>query len=447
MINIVDRGVRAAIQDAVGHPGPFPPEELAAISELYVQHASDVSEVRVCTGLTRLELVACAVGSLTAVAALDRLTCLHVLGCPIQDASPLAGHPALEDLRIDFCFLQDLAPLTELSRLWRGRFIGNPLTTASWEEIRPRWRRTRAVGIDRIRLLEFGPRAAWQATRAMWDHQVGLCFGMLDAVRPVLVRPGIARINGAVVDSCHAHAASLIIAAEQGDSADEIFQQNKEFFEARGLAGPADFSSHRILGDADDARSWIQSASDRDRQLLQQFISSFPDQVFFREDTVVFAAMAERAGTPVPAPIAGSRAMLAGVLPDEDARFRLASSTRNSPRRDRLSAIWYHQNPGVYSTPDRKSLLLDKAGLFPLAEWIETADSILAARAAGDDSAIYELSEEDLDDALAEGLPVTGSIYRLFDSYPELLARIDAFELPDGTLITARGSRGPSQGS
>lgn len=443
MIDIADQGMRMAIQAAVGHPGPFTAEELAAISELRVQHASDVSEVRYCAGLTHLELVACAIDSLADVAPLHQLSRLHVLGCPIEDASPLAAHPALEDLRIDFCFLQDLSPLTEISELWRGRFVGNPLTHASWADIRPRWQRSPVPRTNRLRQLEFGPDSAWQATRTMWDHDVRLCFGVLDGVRPVLVRPGLAPIDGAVVDACQATDAGLIIATERGDSADEIFQLNKEYFERSGLARPDDFSSHRVLGDAQDARRWIEPAPERDRQLLQQFISNFPDQIFFREDAVVFEAMAERAGTPVPAPVASSRAMLAGILPDEDSRFRLAEYTGNSPRADHLSAIWYHQKPGVYSTRDRKKLLLDDAALFPLAEWIETSDSILAARAGDDDPAIYEFGEEDLYDARSEGRAVAESVYRVFASYPELLAHIDAFELPDGTLITARASGDP----
>src|SRR5215468_333321 len=343
MIDIIDPGVRLAIERAAGHPAPFAAGELAAITELRVRGAREISELRHCPGLHDLELVACDVQTLAAVPALDRLSRLDVLGCPIEDADPLAGHPALEDLKLDFCFLRDLGPLTTIAALRRGRFIGNPLDPASWDDIRPRWLHTRAARTDRMRLLEFGPRSAWEVTRMMWEHRVRLCFALLDGVHPTLVRPGIARIDGALVDACHADAADLIIAAGADSETDEIFRLNSEFDESHGLARPADFSSHRVFGDADDARSWIEPAADSDRPFLQRFIGSFPGQVFIREDAVVAAAIGEDAGVRVPAPIASARVMLAGVLPDEDAQFRLRGYTGASPRADRVTTIWYHQ--------------------------------------------------------------------------------------------------------
>jgi hypothetical protein len=448
MIDITDAGVRMAIERAVGHPAPFSADELAALTELRVHSAAEISELRHCPGLSVLELVACDVRTLATVPALDRLSRLHVLGCPIEGADPLAGHPVLEDLRLDFCFLQDLEPLTTIGTLRRGRFIGNPLDPASWDDVRPRWQQTRVARTNRARLLEFGPRHAWEITRLMWNHQVRLCFALMDGVRPALVRPGISQSDGALVDACHANAAGLIIATERGDTADEIFRRNSEFADSRGLARPADFSSHRAFGDAEDARSWIEPAADRDRPFLDRFIGHFPDQIFFREDAVILSAIGESAGTPVPAPIVGARSVLAGVLPDEDARFRLTGYIGTSPRVDSVPTIWYNQSLGSYSTPDRRRLFLGEAGLSPLAEWIETADSILAVRATGDDPAIYEFSEEDLDDARSEGRPFTDSVYRVFSSYAEMLAHIAGFILPDGRLITASdaGPERPGRG-
>ena len=441
MIDITDPGVRQAMADALGHPAPFPADELAALTELRVHGASDLAELRHCPGLGFLELAGCDIRTLAAVPVLDRLSRLHVLGCPLEDADPLAGHPALEDLRLDFCFLRDLTPLTTIGTLRHGRFIGTPLAPDSWEGVRPRWQRTRTAPDDRARLLEFGPRSAWEVTRLMWEHGVRLGFALLDGARPALVRPGIAVDGGMVLDACPADAASLILATEDGADADTIFRENLEFYQARGQGRPADFASHRVFGDADEARGWLPSDDQPD---LRQFIDRFPGQVFFWEDAVVAAAVSAEAETPVPAPVAGARAVLAGALPDEDARFRLTGYTGISPRADRGPAIWYRPSLGRYSTPDRRELFLSDAGLFPLAEAVEAGGSILAARAAGGDPAIYEFSEEDLADARSEGRPVTDSVYRVFVSYAELLAHIAAFRLPDGTVINAADGSEPT---
>ena len=442
MTAIADTVLRGAIEKAVGHPAPFSGDELAAITELRVQHARDLSGLQHCTGLRGLELTACDVGTLRDVAGCRRLAWLHVLGCPIEDATPLAGHASLEEIRISFCFLRDLTPLTEIAQLRRGQFIGNPLTSSSWHDLRPRWRRTRTAHTRRVRLLEFGPEDAWEATRRMWERQVKLSFGLLDGWRPALIRPGIPRGRDVVIDACHAAPAGLIIAAEGGDDADAIFQQNCDYADSRGLPRPADFTAHRVLGDADDASDWAGSASADDTALLNRFIENFAGHAFFREDEAVAEAISARAGVALPAPLARSRAVLAGAFPDEGARFRLARYRGFSPRADALPDIWYRPIPGLYSTEERKQLFLHEAGLFPIAEWLETGHSTLAVRMNEGDRAIYEFAEQDLYNAQSEGRPITGSVYRVFSSYAELLASIGAYRLPEGDLITTTDDSG-----
>jgi hypothetical protein len=91
----------------------------------------------------------------------------------------------------------------------------------------------------------------------------------------------------------------------------------------------------------------------------------------------------------------------------------------------------------VYSTEERKQLLREQAGVFPLAEWIETGRSFLAGTISSADPAIYEFGEQDLYDAVHDRRPLASSLYRVFPSHAEMLAHIAVFKLTDGTVIEA----------
>ncbi|MDI6104119.1 hypothetical protein QLQ12_36560 [Actinoplanes sp. NEAU-A12] len=426
MIEIVDHGVRSAAEQAIGHPPPFSANELDAVAELRVLHAEELGELRHCTGLTTLELTACAIRTLDDVAGLDRLEKLRVLACPVEDAGPLAGHAALAEISLDFCFLTDLAPLTTVGGLRRGRFLGNPIEPASWHEIRPAWQRSRSGG--RLRLLEFGPAEAWEFAREAWEHDVRICCGLLDGLRPVLVRPGIPDSPGVTVEAVHGFGGAVVAAARRGESTDDIYRRNRDWAAGQGLDRPADFGSHRTLGDAEDARSWVSGTPDA--EALERFVAHFPDTVFYREDDVVHAAMAGLAGVPVPEAVAASRSVLAGILPDDRVQFRIIEPR---PTAD----VWYLPVPGAYDTDERRELIRDQAGLFPLAEWVETGHSILAARLADDDPAVYEFDEHEMTVTRRRGQPLTDSTHRVAASHADLLSRIAVYRLSDGTEMPA----------
>jgi hypothetical protein len=421
---------------ACGHPTPFSHSELAELTELRVLGSRRVSELRACPGLRRLEIVASDLVTLDELAGLDALVSLSVLGCPVESAAALAGHAALQDVRIDFTFLQDIAPLIQIPNLRRGRFVGNPIDEVGWRDLRVAWRRSRAEGSEKLRLLEFGPDDAWEATRSLWEHEVRLSFGVLDGTRPVLVRPGVPTMDDDEVESCPADPAALMIAAGRGDRTDAIFESNHHFATSHGFSGPIDFTGHRLLGDAVEALGWVRSSRTATRDLLVQFIESFPDQVFFR-DLDVPAAGPGPTAEPMPPTLTSTRGILAGALPDQDARFHLSAFAGNSPRADSLPDIWFVPRDTAYASQERRRLLHERARLFPVAEWTETARSILAVSLDNGDPAIYEFGEEDLQDAVSEGRPIADSIHRVFSSYAELLSHIDGYTLRDGTRIAA----------
>jgi hypothetical protein len=437
MTSVEDAGVRAALQRALGHGAPYTDDDLARVTSLRVHGAADISALRECRDLQRLELFGSDITALDDIARLPALTELQVLGCPVADVAPLARATSLVELRIDFCFVEDLAPIVDLPQLRRGRFVGNPFAPASWHEIRPRWQRTSASGTGRRPVLEFGATRTWDTTRRMWDRGIRLCFAVLDGLRSILVRPGSCRTEGIEVDATEAPSARLAMAIDEGQATDELFDEIAGYWDRKGHPRPTDFASHRVFGDGADAAEWIADAPDTERADLARFIGHFPDAVFYKETEPVFAAVSALTECAYPAALAASRAILAGAVPDERPSFQLRSFTGSSPRAERLASIWYAQNLGIYSVSDRKKLLRDQARVFPIAEWIETGRSFLVSALSETDPTVYELAEQDLLDAVLDGRPLAAEMSRVFRSHAELLANVRAWKLPDGTVIEA----------
>ena len=288
-------------------------------------------------------------------------------------------------------------------------------------------------------IFELG--AEWEfeleVTRRLRALGLGLCFASLDVLRKVLVRPGKPRVSGEQCDWTTAASGDVWLESIDDWTTEILFDMVRDFRTRRGENADFDFESHRDFGDRDEARGWITADDDAGRRTsLLQFIDRFPGAIFFREDDT-FQNMVERyGGVTLPMWYRSARKVLAGVLPERTAEYRIDRFEGGSPRVSSLSEIWYRPRFENYES-DEGPVLRDTVRVYPFAYWPVQKRSILSVWLDDVQTGVHEFGEPDIFETLRLGKPPRASLYRVYSSYAAMLAHIAAFKLPDGTIINA----------
>ncbi len=441
-VDIQDPAVAAALERATGHIGPYPDDELAKVRELRVVGAGSLDELARCSGLEQLTVIGADVTDLGALSSLKQLRRLSVLACPVTSADGLVGLDQLEELRLDFGFVEDASPLFALPSLRRARLLGNPWSESSWQRFQhhglpPADRHAAARPI-----FELGAESeiVLDATRRLRAFGLDLCFGAVDALRTVLVRPGKARVAGLECDWTVASTGLAWLEAKGPWTTDTMFDKIRDIMTARGENVAFDFESHREFGDRGDALRWIAAETDPTRRSsLVRFIERFPGAVFFREDDAFLAMVERRGGVGLPASYRNARKILAGAFPERKPQYRVNRFEGSSTAASHLSEVWYRSQFEDYAN-DEGPTIRDTVRLYPFAFWPPEKGSMLAVALDGDQPEIYEYRETDIFFELQRGKPADDVIFRVYSSHAELLGHVVAFKLGDDTVIEAPAS-------
>ena len=178
-----------ALARALGHAPPFTVAECESFDgALAVSGARDLSVLGKLRSLKRLEVFRSNLQELTAVASMRGLESLRIIACPVTNLDPLGNLPRLEELEVTFTLVEDAAPIFTLPALHRLRLFGNPLTQASYKQVRsgptpaPSGRRSPAIQVSGS--------DEWERGRKLHERGIALCFARVDHWAPLLVKPG-----------------------------------------------------------------------------------------------------------------------------------------------------------------------------------------------------------------------------------------------------------------
>lgn len=196
-----------------------------------------------------------------------------------------------------------------------------------------------------------------------------------------------------------------------------------------------DLSKHRVRGDSSEAASWVRASSlpDEDKEKLLSFISHFSGLTFFHEDDELLDHVESIDRVKLPSWFRQLRKVLAFVDPPMQVRFD--DYEHLLPRSDDIEDAWYAFDLG-YGDEEQRELFLEKAGCYPIGDWVGTGYSYLAINLWDDsDRRILEFAREDLLDNVLNGKPARASVRAAFDSYSRMLSHIVQGRLQDGTLV------------
>src|SRR5215213_1508345 len=289
-----DTNINAALQAALGHPPPFTADECRDLQgPLALRHTSDISILKHCPNLRRLEIFASDIETLDDLSGLESLETLRISCSTVQSIAALKHCHALETVELVLNLVEDASPLMGLPRLKSGSLAGNPWTPESYHEIIPKLLSTPSEAGTRPPLLDFSNEADWQLTRSLYEHGFRASFAHIDT-RPVLVKPGPPSIPNADCDFIELPASIIRMDMKRpGFTVDALF---KEFIGERGADAPLlsfDFHSHRELGTSADAAAWVRDSSlpTEVKDELMKLVRKFPSLIFYKEDDIFLDRM------------------------------------------------------------------------------------------------------------------------------------------------------------
>ena len=435
-----DSGLNQVLETALGHPPPFEVGELQAIKgSLKVSYAADISLLLHCCNLDQLEIHACNVNSLSALADLKKLTTLRVTCSPIEDIAAIATCTALEVIDIMFTLVEDLTPLMALPNLRQGILIGNPWNETSYNELRPRLLESPTERWHQPPMIEFSNEWDWELTCQLRAHGQRACFAVHEG-RSVLVRPGIPSIPNLDCDFMFIDSGILRPEMYRLD-----YSVDRLFADVFGESEPTEPESlfavkrHYTEGNADEARAWVNTSKlpKATKGALLRFIDRFPTLQFYKEDAELLDGVESSEQVKLPKWLRNIRQTFAYVMYGQLVCVRFDQFDGWSPRSDQLNQVWYSLGLRGYDNEEQRNLI-GKGGFFPVGDWLETGRSTLAIKLdTPKDQKIYEYTEEDLWDNQYDGRPVFESVNVAFNSYAEMLGHIVAVEFQNGEVIEA----------
>ncbi|RKH69405.1 leucine-rich repeat domain-containing protein [Corallococcus aberystwythensis] len=438
-INPSDPGVSTALAQALGHPGPFSEAECAALEgPLVLLHARDVSDLRHCTGLKHLDLIACDVRSLGPLTALTALRQLTILATPIEDLAPLRELPTLAFLTLNFTYVTDALPLVGLPALARAELLGNPWTEESYTIVAQRIASTSSARLGTPPLLLLSLLEDWQVTRMMWECGITASVACPDSREWYLVRAGIPRVTPGPCDAMRNDPVLIEQALKKNPTftLEELFENFLKKRAEPPRVEPSRLMSRRPWGSSVEAASWVQ-ASALDAQTkaeLLRFIARFPTLSFYREPPEFLDEVEAASQVRFPPWLRELRQTLAWMLPGEPERdvqvrfhhFDLPGHAASDP-----ASHWYSIAPGVQSGESPPGFMSLGFSEDPL--WSQ----LVIRKDAPKDTVIYDFAEEMFRDLQLEGVGTQGTLGPAFASYATMLAAIDAVRVRDGEPLLA----------
>jgi hypothetical protein len=433
-----DRALADAFKEALGHPAPFADDECRhLVGPLRIQHAQDLSELRHCPNLRRLELFGCDITDLDFLVGLQQLTTLKVTASTLAEINRLADCPTIEHLELNFTFVEDMRPLLALPRLKSGTLLGNPWSEESFYQLRPQLLQEDS---GQGPLLEFSTRQDWQFGRKLYDYGVPFTFSGLDGTRRVMVRPGIPVYTQAGCDFINdtEYPVEFLLfelqkMAEVGPEVTALVFDMLAKSERENANRNFDLNSHRTLGHALEARQWVEQSllPPTEKAQLLRFIARFPKLIFYKEDKAVIAAIEAMTQATLPAWFADVRTALAFVLPGEQTWVNFDASATS-----RLSGDFqFELNQFVVSWDPRKRFVEGNERIQPFT--IATSPDIqlllVFNSADSDDKRIYTYNIESLKDPFYDQEHSLSDVLRVvFDSYADLFDHISGIAVSRG---------------
>jgi hypothetical protein len=345
--------------------------------------------------------------------------------------------PPLELLELNFSVVRDATPLLASRSLRVLRAYGVPWDVESYDVTLYEWR----LGDhgEPAPAIELSRRSEWRVCHALFAAGVEACLATLPGRWTALVRPGI----HAGQDYCEGYPEQMVPALAQQTPA-SWSEAAATGFRTTSLAdAPVDrFQAEWESGTDADARRWVASTSldDGDRAALARFISRFSDATFWREPAAMQATEEKRLRTRIPSRLARLRSdVLAGIRPDEPyLRLRVDGFDHDGPHG--AGDGWFVVGLLGYGNDERRTLLHDELGLFPIGDSVVEAGytEFAVNLRDSDDPIVYEYRTQELFHARSSGQPVRVLVRPAFTSVASMFGHVTAYSLDDRVVEGAK---------
>lgn len=432
MIIFQEKAISRAIEQVVAHPEPFSAEELQAVPRLIIWHASHLAELSHCVNLQELEIYASDITDIAFVATLEALDVLKLYAVPLADIQALATCRHLKQVNLAFTYVRELAPLRDLPELQQGIVIGNPLSDACYHECLPQLLNA-SDHAETHRMLLGPDEESWKCTRRLHDkYTLPLCYGKLEGVRGVTVRPGIPKYTQGNVDFVtddEFDIADLLfdLSFRSDDDREELLQKTFGVaLEKNPGVRQLNFTPQREIGNQQQALAWIDAADlpAAITSALRHFVEHFPTLTYSREPADAIERDARKAGVTLPPQFVNMRQTLTSVEPHRDALIRFDPETEQKHWEG--SAVWFRLSVTDMSRYDRERLAAQNAKILPYGfATSEHRDLTLAINVSGaKDTRVYAYFPENLDSPELGPPYISKAVNTLFISYVELFEHI-----------------------
>jgi hypothetical protein len=428
-IQIKDEHLERGLSKAIGHSAPFSTDELKSIKKLRIKHAHDLAPLAECLNLKNLTLVGCEIENLDALKGFTQLDILRVEYSTLTDISALGTIKSLMTVQLDCNNVENITPLLELPRLSYISLVGNPLSSESYHDIIPK---LPGASLDK----KYSGKQEWELTLELRQRGMQACY-YRENLDYYLCVPGLEVTE--FPEAGHALIKPDALRAELANpDADlrTIYQKYQPQLGSVTILQPFqptfDFQSHRIIGQAEDAKRWVnESELDlKEKTALLSFVDRFPGIGFFKEDDELLNYVEQRDSIKLPDWLRAIRKTLA--YPYHPEQYL-------SLQFDRFETDWMELgNDETYSVfnlrgslyPEEREAVIVRAGAFPIGNGGPSDQRVLAINLKDpNDKCVYHFVDQDVFDDLFKVYLVA------FKSYAEMFDHIVAIRFADGTEI------------
>lgn len=425
MVEILNPGIRNFLEQFLGHTNPFLVEELVTITTLTANHLKSLANIEYFPNLETLEIYFSELAGLEDLIALEKLTNLTICASTIDSVAALAECKNLETVQFNLTSVEDLSVVFGLSNLKSALILGNPLTPDFYAKLQTFSPKSRL-------LLHIPCQQDWEFTRTIWESGIRVCFSSIDDVQRVIVKPGLPTFTKAVGDfifdsefAVEALLASIIVphSVPTLSTLFNVLDDNERNNQERLFR----LNSGHIIGDQDQAISWIQNSSlaHHIQQDLLQFVTNFPGLPFYYETHDLWEELESLLQISAPSWFISIRAVLAFALPDQKIQVKFRDWVG-----DQIGdSYWYELNNFAIE----EDLVAEGNNTFlVIGESPQNLSRLAINIATPNDYQVYEYNREDIRN------PSSGYITTIFRSYSEMLSNIDCVRLPTNNEIKAR---------
>jgi tetratricopeptide (TPR) repeat protein len=203
------------------------------------------------------------------------------------------------------------------------------------------------------------------------------------------------------------------------------------------------------VGTNADAIRWVRASTlpDDDRAELLYHVAKFPGLAFAREHGEAVGDLEREHRLSFPEWFRVLLATLTGPAGTTDDRgdrsvrfdgdYYYDDDMGPGLARDELPKPWYGLFMAGYSNDEDRETMYGDAGVYPVGQVFAENRYLAVDIRDPTDRWVYRFHLEDLWDDRYAGRPVRDSLFPVFASYPEMLARIDDIRWLDGTVVSA----------